>query len=68
MNNQNRTADGRIASKKEAQRTDCNEMVGRYHVQAKAALQRGERAVAKALVDKCANLRAAFFADYGERP
>jgi len=66
MKELNRTADGRIASKKEAQRTDCIDMVTRYKAEAKAALQRGERNVAKALVDKCVALRAAFFADYGE--
>lgn len=66
MNNQNRTADGKIATKKEAMRADCNEMLNRYHAQAKAALQRGERGIAKKLVNKCSDLRRAFFADFGE--
>lgn len=66
MNNQNRTADGKIATKKEAMRSDCHEMVARYRVQAKAALQHGERDTAQRLVNMCSELRRAFFADFGE--
>lgn len=66
MNNQNRTADGKIATKKEAQRADCLEMVARLHAQAKAALKSGERELAKSLANKKAELRRAFSADYGE--
>lgn len=65
-NNQNRTADGRICSKKEAQRTDCNEMIARYRAEAKAAL-RTDPELVKKLLAACAELRAAFFADYNER-
>jgi hypothetical protein len=66
VNTQNRTADGRIATKKEAMRTDCIEMVARYRVQAKQALKEGKSDVARALVNKCSELRRAFFADFGE--
>jgi hypothetical protein len=66
MNNQNRTADGRIASKKEAMRCDCHKMIARYKAEAKAAIQIGRRDIARTLVNKCADLRAAFFADFGE--
>lgn len=66
MSQQNRTADGRFASKKEAMRLDCHEMIARYRADAKAAVQNGRRDIAQALVNKCTALRAAFFADFGE--
>lgn len=66
MNQHNRTADGRIATKKEAMRSDCLEMVARYKRDAKAALQAGRSDLAKSLVNKCVQLRAAFLADFGE--
>lgn len=66
MNHHNRTTDGRIATKKEAMRADCLEMVARYKRDAKVALQAGRADLAKSLVTKCTQLRAAFFADFGE--
>lgn len=66
MNTQNRTADGRIATKKEAMRTDCIDMVARYRAQAKQALKDGQVEAARILVNKCSELRRAFFADFGE--
>jgi|GEM_PF-4554498 len=65
MNNQNRTADGKFAGVKEAQRSDCKEMIARYMAEAKAAL-RSDMSIAKRRVDQCNELRAAFFADYAE--
>lgn len=65
MNNQNRTADGRIATIKEAQRADCKEMIGRYTAEAKAAMHTDTELAQRRLAD-CRKLRAAFFADYAE--
>lgn len=62
----NRTADGKFASIKEAQRTDCLEMIARYRAEAKGFIQLGNCAAAQHLVNKCSELRAAFFADYAE--
>lgn len=66
MNNQNRTADGRIATAKEAQRCDCLEMMTRYRAEAKVALKAGNRALAQRLVTACCELRAAWMSDYAE--
>lgn len=66
MNTQNRTADGRIATKKEAQRADCKEMIARYKADAKVALQAGNRALAQRLVTACCELRTAWMSDYNE--
>lgn len=66
MNNQNRTKNGHFATAKEAQRSDCREMIARYKSEAKGFIQIGNLAAAQHLVNKCSELRAAFFADYDE--
>lgn len=65
MNSQNRTADGKFASVKEAQRTDCLEMIARFYAEAKAAL-RTDAEFAKRRIKDIAKVRADFFADYAE--
>lgn len=62
----NRTADGRIASKKEAQRTDVKEMISRYTADAKLALKAGNSEAAKNLASKCRELRDLWFVEHKE--
>lgn len=62
----NRTADGRIASKQEAQRTDVKEMISRYMAEAKQALRAGNQDTAKRRVAQCAALRTSWFDEHRE--
>jgi hypothetical protein len=66
MNNQNRTADGRFATVKEAQRCDCVELLTYMFRQAKAAWNAGNHDLFRKYMAQRIAVRAAFFADYTE--